>query len=222
MTKIDSTVSVIEGSKLAVEMVSNGWSPTVIAPIAAAFITISVIVLTTILNFKNSKKMLDHQSKFEQKRLKAEHEDKVSEFRHEWLKEVRSVSSELYRIIEDIHILCPKTEYHKSEATKIKNAVKSNISNNPSYIQHMNMHNDYLEKVHSLYSLYLLNYSKLNLLFKSSDSDFSAAIALIHINEGEADIDKLRNADARLFISKMQVILKNEWEVTKTRSWNNK
>lgn len=208
MAKIDSTVSVVEGSKLAVEMVSNGWiTPTVIAPAAAALITISVVGFTTLLNYRNSKKMIEHQGTVEKRRLEAEHKDRISEFRHQWLYELRAASSEIFQIVESVKRVTAIVESLKSDMD-----LAEKQQDTEAYDRYQKRWLLHTKKVLELSDQYQALFAKLFLLFKPDDE------SLVVVNRLRVDrIGEIRGIDNQQFLTEMQKILKREWEVTKSQ-----
>ena len=181
------------------------------------FIITSFIVMgSALVTFFISRKSIKSQQAQSSIDRTAEHENKISEFRHNWLQDLRNTSSEL---TSSLH-LC---QVHNS-ALKRSNEYKFEALNDNDE-KYIDMHQRNIERHYERFTsvcgdFYKFN-SKIRLMFKPNDKNSAELFTLLEearISLG-SDSTSLDNNIIDKINLELQVILKDEWEVTKNRKW---
>ena len=224
--KFDTDVLIKSESVIPIELIEPSKSLAEILLANLPFLlTICIVISAATVTYRSNRKSVELQNKLSQKALKeqselaakaktAEHENKISEFRHQWLQEVRNTSAELSKILHEC-----KMNYTLKQR-EFDHSVQ--MSGTPSGNQ---QHLDACEKFESKYiesraNFYQLH-SKLILLFKPSDSQTDTLVNLLKDTRIALYDNPLQVTDDKIdaIISELQKILKDEWEVTKSRTW---
>ncbi len=177
-------------------------------------ITICVVIAGAIVTYRSNRKSIESQNLISSKARDAQHQDKISEFRHQWIQEVRNTSSELSQTLHKCRM------YYLLKQREFDHSVQ--MSGTSSGNQ---KHLDACEKFESLYiesraEFYQL-YSKIILLFKPSDTQTEKLVNLLNSTKTALYESPLQVTDESIddILVELQGILKSEWEVTKSRTW---
>ncbi|EJB8506519.1 hypothetical protein [Vibrio parahaemolyticus] len=226
MAKIDSDVLIKAESTIPIELVQSSKDFMDIMFSNIPFlVTICVVVCAATVTYRSNRKSVESQNRLSQATLEkqtilaneakdAEHQNKISEFRHQWIQEVRGTSSELSKVLHRCKV------YYTLKQREFEHSV--HMSGTPSGNQN---HPDACDKYESKYiesraEFYQL-YSKIVLLFKPSDSQTENLLILLNqmrlalYNNPSQVTDESIDA----ILTELQNILKTEWEVTKSRTW---
>lgn len=180
-------------------------------------LTALVVVCAATVTYWSNRKSVEAQNKIADQRRKDEHEDKISEFRHQWLQEVRETAANLCQVIHDLQVFVVKRNLvHESLTQAKKNGDISKIDEFSEQVSDIN------ENLNGFRSKYYKIYSKLQLLFKK-DEDYTVELfgLLDEIKDSIYDFERtvLKDDQIKKVIESLQLVLKSEWEVTKDRSW---
>lgn len=145
----------------------------------------------------------------------ADHQNKISEFRHHWLQEVRETASELIETIYKCHT--------HSFDYKVSNAERDLFPNDSDEFKKISddIGNNYdllrvnIAKFHRLHS-------KLKLFFKKDEPETVELFKLLQVVHDKAvTVDEFTTSDTEVdeIIEALQIVLKSEWDATKDRSW---
>lgn len=209
------TVIKIDGSvPIELKQAAVDWSHVLLSNIPF-LVTIVVVVAAAAVNYYVNRRTIDKHEIQSAKARQAEHQNKISEYRHGWLQELRNTAAELVRAI------------HEAQNT----LMQMNLSRD--YADQASTHGDeeleamYRTQVKNLYErekavaaeIYKFN-SKIKLLFKKGDPK---AVQLFRLLDdvrdklGDNEIRQLNNGVIDEIVIELQIILKDEWEVTKER-----
>lgn len=178
-------------------------------------VTICVVVAASFVNYLVNRKTIQNQEKNSQLGRQADHQNKVSEYRHAWLQEVRNTAAELI-----------KTIYEAQHTLMMWNLTRGYRDKGGSEEQ-MNEWKErlpvlYLKEKEAAAEMYK-HTAKLKLLFKKNDQQVAQLFTLL-----DATLSKVGNLDLMHvdkeaideIVGELQIVLKNEWEVTKSRILN--
>ena len=100
MAKIDSEVLIKAESLIPIEIKQNalGWQDILLNNIPF-LVTITIVLGSALVTFFISRQNIKTQEEQSGINRQAEHENKISEFRHEWLNNLRDTSSELSKCL---------------------------------------------------------------------------------------------------------------------------
>ncbi len=181
-------------------------------------VTALIVVSAAYVNYRSNRKSIESQNKIAHLSRAEEHANKISEFRHSWIQEVREVTSYLCQIM---HVIQVNTVLRN---VSIENAKQARNNDDKSMELHYSKKvSGALEKLISKRSEYHKTSSKLKLLFKNGDASTKEVFKLIDaIKEEIYDFDKTSIEENKIeeIVLHFQDILKREWEVTKERSWH--
>lgn len=217
MAKIDSEVLIKVESLIPIEIKQNalGWQDILLNNIPF-LVTIVIVLGSAIVTFFISRKNIKTQEQQSSINRQAEHENKISEFRHEWLNNLRDTSSELSKCLH----LCQMTNLQQNCSIDYKkSAVTAQDEDSVlKYQKDINEHyKNYIGHRANFYQLH----AKVKLMFKKDDPQ--AEKLMDHLKQARENMGNdsisLDNALIDNIVSELQVILKNEWEVTKNRTW---
>jgi hypothetical protein len=229
MVKFDTDVLIKSESVIPVEIIesSKDIGDILLANlpfIITIFIVISAATVTYRSNRKSvesqnelSRKALEKQSELAAKAKTAEHENKISEFRHHWLQEVRDTASNLIKVIHECQYF--------TMARNLANDDQKAMDDETSKLQLQNIYDDLKESYSNLITKraeFYKHHAKLCLLFKKDEEETKILFnQLSEIKSQMGDLSK-RNLDDAIInniTEELQVILKTEWEITKKRTW---
>jgi hypothetical protein len=180
-------------------------------------VTISIVVGSALVTYLVNRKAIANQGKQADLSRNAEHENKISEFRHHWLQEVRNTAAELATSIHECQIHLVLTNLARDNGVTI---TKYGVEDE-AIIHSNEIAKHYDKQVKSIANFYKHS-SKIKLLFKKDDPETKRLFSLldeIRSNMSDVNVRRLRDEDIDNMVSELQIILKNEWEVTKDRSW---
>lgn len=178
-------------------------------------LTICIVVAAALVNYWSNRKSVESQNKLAERARSAAHEDKISEFRHSWLQELRNTSSELSKTLHE-----SKMYYTLKDREFGFSVQMSGVSNG---------NNEHLEKSSKFESKYIQSradfyrlHSKLVLLFKPSDSQTTELMTLLDDIRSALyeNPEKVNDYMIDSVLVELQKILKTEWETTKSRAWS--
>lgn len=178
-------------------------------------VTIFVVVAAAIVNYFVNRKTINNQDKNSRLGRQADHQNTVSEYRHAWLQEVRDTAAELI-----------KTVYEAQHALMMWNLTRGYRDEGGSD-EKMKEWNErlpvlYLKEKEAAAEMYKYT-AKLKLLFKKNDQQVVRLFTLLDatLNKvGNLDLVRIEEQTIAEIVGELQVVLKNEWEVTKSRILN--
>lgn len=178
-------------------------------------ITICIIIAAATVTFRSNRKSVESQNELAEKARNAAHEDKISEFRHSWLQEVRNTSSELSKILHECRM------YYTLRQREVDYSIQMSASTtgNKGHLENCDKFEaKYVQSRSDFYKLH----SKLVLLFKPSDSQTTILMELLDDIRTALYENPLQVSDDMVdsVLSELQRILKTEWETTKSRTWS--
>ena len=143
----------------------------------------------------------------------ADHQNKISEYRHEWLQELRNTAAELVKAI------------HEAQNTLMQMNLSRDYADNAVHHEDEELESMYRTRSRELYEkerligadIYKFT-SKIKLLFKKGDPQAKTLFTLldgVKARLGDLEVRQLDNDVIDSITSELQIILKDEWEVTK-------
>lgn len=210
LIKVDSVIPI------QVKQEAANWAHIILSNLPF-IITMFVVMGSALVTYKINRKSIETQEGLGNQARNADHENKISEFRHHWLQELRNTASELAKVIHEcqMHILKNNLsiEYRDSSnrAGQLDAAAKHQEAASINYER-------FLECRAGFYRYH----AKLKLLFKNNDTQAEKLFSILNdVREkmGDPRISHLEDEVIDLIASELQVILKNEWETTKNRTW---
>lgn len=214
MARLNSDVLLKVENSIPVELKQealNGWS--VLWSNLPFLVTVTIVLGSAIVTYRVQKKGKE-----------AEHENKISEFRHHWLQELRETASEL---IETMH-LCQLHYMRRTIVLDFKQSAEKNLSTSDRIKGTTEQINSFIEQSKAHYEKFLEARSnfygleaKLKMFFKNEDDASKNLFILLDSFKKEMQEDRHSLDDTPLnsAVAELQKILKDEWEVTKKRSW---
>ncbi|MEA2120575.1 hypothetical protein [Halovibrio sp. HP20-50] len=217
MANIDSEVLIKAESQIPIEIKQRAleWQDVLLNNLPF-LVTIVIVLGSAFVTYFISKKNIRTQEEQGGINRKAEHENKISDYRHEWLNNLRNTSSELSKALH----LCQMSNLQRNCSIDYrKNAMSSNDTESASEHQKdvAKHYNSFIENRASFYQLH----SKVKLFFKPSDPQATKLMEYLGDARKNMGNDSTSLDDELIdnIVSELQVILKNEWEVTKNRTW---
>lgn len=181
------------------------------------WITICVVITAGLVNYWLSSRTMQNQTEQAAKGRQADYQNKVSEYRHAWLQELRNTASELIKAI------------HEAQSTLMQMNLSRDFRDAARQRGDEETAQEKAEQVSSLYaneraiaSEIYKHISKIKLMFKKGDQQAVRLFSLLdQVREkiGDLEVRRLDDASIEEIIAELQVILKSEWEVTKMRMW---
>lgn len=214
MARLNSDVLLKVENSIPVELKQealNGWS--ILWSNLPFLLTVTIVLGSAIVTYRVQKKGKE-----------AEHENKISEFRHHWLQELRETASEL---IKTMH-LCQLHYMNRAIVLGFKKDAETNLSTSKRIKGTTEQINYFIEQSKAHYEKFLEARSnfygleaKLKMFFKNEDDASKNLFTLLDNFKDEMQKDRhsLDDAPLNIAVTELQKILKNEWEVTKKRSW---
>jgi hypothetical protein len=230
--KLDTDVLIKSESVIPIEIIESSKGISDILLVNLPFlITIIIVISAATVTYRSNRKSVESQNKLSQVALKgqadlaikantAEHENKISEFRHHWLQEVRGTASSLIKIIHEC-------QYHTMARNLADDRCKE-MNNETSKLQVESINSDLKESYSNLISKraeFYEHHAKLCLLFKKDEPE--TKMLFKKLNTVKTSLANLhsRSLDDEVIVEiteELQVVLKSEWEATKERSWISK
>lgn len=228
-TKTNTGTGGVEGVAQLSDMFSTFFDPISTflgahAPLLTLVVVVCTAVVTNLSNRRLTRQQLaladianKQQLELADKAHKADHENKVSDFRHHWLQEVRITSSQMIKSIHECQ------EHTAKKNRRIEWRDKAEYTGNEELgKKYQGQIDNILVQLSESRAEFYMHYSKLVLLFKAGDMAAAELfIELSKFKDGIGDLDTFDTNDETIssIISHVQTVLKKEWEITKNRSW---
>ena len=143
----------------------------------------------------------------------ADHQNKISEYRHSWLQELRNTAAELVKAI------------HEAQNTLLQMNLSRDYADQAVRHEDEELEAQQRQKASELYQkerligaeIYKFT-SKIKLLFKHGDPQAAGLFNLLDAVKSKLGDLEIRQLDDKIIdeiTSELQIILKDEWEVTK-------
>ena len=181
------------------------------------WITFVAVVAGSIVNWRLSNRTMKNQTAEAIKSRQADHQNKVSEYRHAWLQELRNTASELIKVINEGQSALMRLNLakdYREAALKQGNEVLER----ENYEQVRLAYTDERVAASEIHK----NVAKIKLMFKKNDAQ---AVSLFNLLDqvlktiGDPNVRALNNKIIEDIVAELQIILKSEWETTKARMW---
>ncbi|MCL4410677.1 MAG: hypothetical protein M1356_10300 [Gammaproteobacteria bacterium] len=177
------------------------------------WITALIVVAAAVVTYRSNRKSVESQNELGRKSRLADHQNKISEFRHGWLQDLRNTSADLVKILHEcrISMILKDREFGWAGQTSVSAESASHLRNCEAFEA------QFLAARSEFYK----SHSKLKLLFKPNDADANQLLELLDEARTNLFKEPLLVDDEFIdrIVSELQVILKTEWEVTKNRTW---
>jgi len=218
MCKIETDVLLKSEGSIPIEIIRTPYnSQEILLNNLPFLVTIVIISVAAVVTYWSNRASVKAQNEIASKSRKEEHENKISEFRHDWLQEVRETGSELIQIIHECQYFTKMHNYYQENAKNVADQgneiiLKSNIT------EMENTFNSLISKRSEFYK----KEAKLKLLFKKGDEDVMKLFNLLQSIKskiGSENINSLDDDVIQKVTNELQTVLKTEWEVTKNRTW---
>jgi len=218
MCKIETDLLLKTDGNIPIELVQalSSWQDILLNNLPF-LITICIISLAAFVTYRSNKTSIASQNDLATKARREEQENKISEFRHEWLQEVRETGSKLVQTIHDCQYYTKSNNLSHSDIKK--NTDETSINSLNSQKDSIEHSFDMLIKKRSEFYRYE---AKLKLLFKVDEKETKKLFKVINsIKEAIGDPNTISLDDEKIntIISELQIVLKTEWETTKNRTW---
>ncbi|CAM3848210.1 hypothetical protein [Rheinheimera salexigens] len=180
-------------------------------------LTVIIVVAAAVVTYRSNRKSVESQNRLAQQRRQDEHDNKISEFRHQWLQGVRETAAELSEVIYELQMYIVKRNIARENYRQA--GQQGDVDNVEKFSENMS---SYAEHLHDHRTKFYRLYSKLKLLFKKDDPstvDLFKLLDLIKDSIYDFDTTELKDDQINNVIVSLQVVLKAEWEVTKAREW---
>lgn len=210
--------------KPASNLVAAPASPTLSAPDElphsppsnlSFYITIAVVVTAGAVNYWLSSRTMGNQSLEATKSRQADHQNKVSEYRHAWLQELRTTASDLIKAIHDGQSALMRTNLSRD----YREAAQQRGDPDAAKENHEQVRLGYATEAAAASEIHKY-ISKIKLMFKPSDPQALKLFSLLNKvieSIGNIETRRLDSAIIEEIVAELQIILKTEWETTKTR-----
>lgn len=180
-------------------------------------VTVMIVISAATVTYRSNRRSVENQSEQARKSRDADHENKISEFRHSWLQEVRESGAELCQIVSETQTLIANRNTLQRDISSA--AMKGDIESEMDFKAEMcEVHNQLRVKKSQYYKCA----SKLKLCFKRDEPQTNTLFSIIKKTNDSFDDFKTSSLDAGTvdeIIIELQIILKSEWETTKERTW---
>jgi len=175
-------------------------------------VTIFIVAAASLVNYLVNRKTIQNQEKNSKLSRQADHQNKVSDFRHAWLQEVRDTAAELI-----------KTIYEAQHTLMMWNLTRGYRDQGGTDEQMIEWKERlpvlYLKEKEVAAEMYR-HTAKLKLLFKKNDPQVARLFILLDATlskVGNLDLVRIDEKPIAEIVGELQIVLKNEWEVTKSR-----
>ena len=192
--------------------------PTQASPSNLGFgITIFIVITAGMVNYGLSRRTMRNQTDEATKGRQADHQNKVSEYRHAWLQELRNTASELIKVINEGQSALMRMNLSKDyrEAATHRGDQESVQENHEQVRLAYTDERTAASDIHKYVA-------KIKLMFKKDDPQALKLFSLLdQVKEKLSDLNvrQLDHAIIEDIVGELQVILKSEWETTKARMW---
>lgn len=181
-------------------------------------LTALIVLSAAVVTYISNRRSVESQNKLSRQARIDEHENKISEFRHEWIQDVRETSSKLCQILHELQVYTMQRNINRENQR-----VAIRKGDDYSGEQFDKLASESYQNLVIKRSEYYRVSSKLKLLFKKDDPSTSAVFKLINdVKDDINDFEKMHLEESEIdkIILHFQEILKSEWEVTKERTWH--
>lgn len=179
------------------------------------WITIVVVVTAGIVNYWLSSRTMSNQTQEAAKGRQADHQNKVSEYRHAWLQELRNTASDLIKSIHDGQSALMRTNLSRDYRDRAQQQGDFEAAKE----QQQHVATGYSDERSAASEIYK-NVSKIKLMFKPVEPQAAKLFSLLdRVIEriGDIEMRRLDNTIIDEIVAELQGILKAEWEITKMR-----
>ena len=218
MCRIETDVLLKSEGNIPIEIIraSYNWQEVLLNNLPF-LITIVIISVAAFVTYRSNRASVEAQNEIASKSRQEEHENKISEFRHHWLQEVRETCSELIQIIHECQYFT-KVQNSCHEQAKKPDKEKNKIVLENNIEEMKSSFNSLISKRSEFYK----KEAKLKLLFKKDDKEVIKVFDLLQSVKskiGSEEVNSLDDEVIQKITSELQTVLKTEWEVTKNRTW---
>ena len=218
MCKIETDVILKSEGSIPIELTKaiSSWQDILLNNLPF-LITICIISLAAFVTYRSNKASISSQNDLATKARREEQENKISEFRHQWLQEVRETSSHLIQIIHDCQYY---TKSWNISLEQVKNnTAEASVDSQKNLQKSLESSFDTIIQKRSDFYKYE---AKLKLLFKKDEKETKRLFEIIEFVKetiGKPETTSLDDEKIEEIISELQIVLKTEWEATKDRTW---
>jgi len=209
--KFDTDVLIKSESVIPIELIESSKSlGDILLSNSPFLLTAFIVISAATVTYRSNRQSVE-------KAKAAEHENKISEFRHHWLQEVRDTASNLIKVIHE----CQYFTMTRNLADDRQKAVDDETSK----LEMQSIYDDLKESYSNLMKKraeFYKHHAKLCLLFKKDEEETKVLFKkLSEIKSKMGDLSKRSLDDVVIneITEELQVILKTEWEATKDRTW---
>jgi hypothetical protein len=218
MCKVETDILLKTDGNIPIELVKtlSNWQDILLNNLPF-LITICIISLAAFVTYKSNRASIASQNELAIKARQEEQENQISEFRHQWLQEVRETSSKLIQIIHDCQYYTKS--WNLSQEQVKKNTADTNVESQKSLLKALESSFDTIIQKRSEFYKYE---AKLKLLFKKDEEETKKLFEIIESIKatiGQPETTSLDDEKIDEIISELQIVLKTEWEATKNRTW---
>jgi len=218
MCRIETDVLLKSEGNIPIEIIraSYNWQEVLLNNLPF-LITIVIISVAAFVTYRSNRASVEAQNEIASKSRQEEHENKISEFRHHWLQEVRETCSELIQIIHECQYFT-KVQNFCHEQAKKPDKEKNKLVLEDKIAEMKSSFNSLISKRSEFYK----KEAKLKLLFKKDDKEVIKVFDLLQSVKskiGSEEVNSLDDEVIQKITSELQTVLKTEWEVTKNRTW---
>jgi hypothetical protein len=175
-------------------------------------VTIVIVIAAATVNYFVNRKTINNQDHNARKGRQAEHQNKISEYRHAWLQELRDTAAELIqKIYEAQNYLM---QWNLTRERREHGGTDEQIAEWTERLVEL-----WKQEKNAAAEMYKY-VAKLKLLFKKNDPQVTQLFILLDATlakVGDLKLVHVDDASIAMIIAELQIILKDEWEVTKTR-----
>ena len=218
MCRIETDVLLKSEGNIPIEIIraSYNWQEVLLNNLPF-LITIVIISVAAFVTYRSNRASVEAQNEIASKSRQEEHENKISEFRHHWLQEVRETCSELIQIIHECQYFTKEQNFYHEQAKK-PDKEKNKLVLEDKIAEMKSSFNSLISKKSEFYK----KEAKLKLLFKKDDKEVIKVFDLLQSVKskiGSEEVNSLDDEVIQKITSELQTVLKTEWEVTKNRTW---
>lgn len=215
---VDASVTINTDGSIPIEIVNTpvGWQEIILNNLPF-LITILIVATAATVTYLSNRKSVASQNEIANKARIEEHENKISEFRHHWIQEVRETVSLLCQILYEL-------QFHITQRNIARGNEREAMKNNDEEAGagfEKSANESYKQLIKKRVQYYRVS-TKLKLLFKKDEPSTVLVFDIINdMNNEVYDFDKTKLEESKIdeIVSSFQEVLKSEWEVTKERSW---
>lgn len=219
MSQLHTDYVVALKGKIPLELVgpTSTWQDVLVQNLPF-IITALIVVAAATVTYRSNRSSVASQNSLAQQSRQDDHENKISEFRHQWLQEVRETGSQLCQVVHELHFLSVRRNIavdNRHEAAK--------HGDDDALEEFQKEIDDVFEPLSEKRSQYYRLASKLKMLFKQDEPEAKHLFKVLDgVKKDVYDFNTMTLKDEKIevIVNELQRILKTEWEVTKSRSWS--